>query len=74
MRLPLILLLIASAAAAQTPPVPPAEPTTAPAAPTAPNPAAVRVVLTTGDGPITIELAPDKAPATSANFLRYVDQ
>jgi peptidyl-prolyl cis-trans isomerase A (cyclophilin A) len=32
-----------------------------------------RVVLTTGDGPITLELANDKAPLTCANFLRYVD-
>jgi peptidyl-prolyl cis-trans isomerase A (cyclophilin A) len=32
-----------------------------------------KVVLATGDGPITIELASDKAPLTCANFLRYVD-
>jgi peptidyl-prolyl cis-trans isomerase A (cyclophilin A) len=32
-----------------------------------------KVILTTGDGPITIELANDKAPLTCANFLRYVD-
>lgn len=36
-------------------------------------PARPRVILTTGDGPITVELANDKAPLTSANFLRYVD-
>jgi peptidyl-prolyl cis-trans isomerase A (cyclophilin A) len=40
---------------------------------TAPAPALPRVVLQTGAGPITIELAADKAPITSANFLRYVD-
>ena len=40
-----------------------------------PGPAAAlpRVVLQTADGPITIELAADKAPVTCANFLRYVD-
>jgi peptidyl-prolyl cis-trans isomerase A (cyclophilin A) len=37
------------------------------------TPARPRVILTTGVGPITIELATDKAPLTSANFLRYVD-
>jgi peptidyl-prolyl cis-trans isomerase A (cyclophilin A) len=36
-------------------------------------PALPRVVLNTGDGPITLELAADKAPLTVANFLRYVD-
>ena len=34
---------------------------------------ATRVVLTTDLGPITLELAADKAPITCANFLRYVD-
>jgi peptidyl-prolyl cis-trans isomerase A (cyclophilin A) len=38
-----------------------------------PGPAPTRVVLTTADGPITLELAADKAPITCANFLRYVD-
>ena len=32
-----------------------------------------RVLLQTADGPITLELAADKAPITCANFLRYVD-
>jgi peptidyl-prolyl cis-trans isomerase A (cyclophilin A) len=36
-------------------------------------PARPKVILTTGDGPITLELANDKAPLTCANFLRYVD-
>lgn len=31
------------------------------------------VVLDTSAGPITIELNPDKAPITVANFLKYVD-
>jgi len=33
-----------------------------------------RVVLVTGLGSITLELATDKAPITAANFLRYVDE
>ncbi len=37
-------------------------------------PATVRVILTTSLGPITIELERARAPLTSANFLRYVDQ
>jgi peptidyl-prolyl cis-trans isomerase A (cyclophilin A) len=32
-----------------------------------------RVLITTASGPITLELAADKAPITCANFLRYVD-
>jgi peptidyl-prolyl cis-trans isomerase A (cyclophilin A) len=36
-------------------------------------PARPRVVLSTGAGSITVELAIDKAPLTGANFLRYVD-
>jgi len=54
--------LAASTAVAQTPAAAP------PAA--APLP---RVAITTGQGVITLELAADKAPITSANFLRYVD-
>ena len=49
----------------------------APAAPaiqaSLPKPATVRVVLTTSQGPITLELEKERAPATTANFLRYVD-
>ncbi len=36
----------------------------------APQPA---VVITTSEGPIRVRLAADRAPATVANFLRYVD-
>lgn len=43
------------------------------APPAAPQPATVRVVLTTSEGPIVLELEKDRAPATTANFLRYVD-
>jgi peptidyl-prolyl cis-trans isomerase A (cyclophilin A) len=59
-------LCIASVASAQdvTPPVPVA---TAPAA-------TISVVLTTSEGPITLALEKDRAPKTTANFLRYVDQ
>jgi peptidyl-prolyl cis-trans isomerase A (cyclophilin A) len=61
--------LAASQALAQgTPATAPAAVAAAGAA--APNP---RVILQTAQGPITIELAADKAPVTSANFLRYVD-
>ena len=42
---------------------------TAPAAP-----GAVRVALDTADGPILVEVYPDKAPITAGNFLRYVDE
>ena len=42
---------------------------TAPAAP-----GAVRVALETADGPILVEVYPDKAPITAGNFLRYVDE
>lgn len=72
--LPLAALL-AGATLAQTPPAaPPAPATPAPAIP-APQPAAtVQVTLTTSDGPIVLALEKDRAPITTANFLRYVDQ
>jgi peptidyl-prolyl cis-trans isomerase A (cyclophilin A) len=53
-------VLAATPALAQTPPVS--------------TPAPVRVDLQTGEGLIVLELYPDKAPITVANFLRYVDQ
>ena len=37
-------------------------------------PANPRVVITTEVGTITVELAADKAPITTANFLKYVDR
>jgi peptidyl-prolyl cis-trans isomerase A (cyclophilin A) len=43
------------------------------AAQTAAPPSAPRVRLETGEGPITLEIATDRAPLTGANFLRYVD-
>lgn len=48
-------------------------PTTAPAAP-APAYATVRVTLTTALGPIVLELESQRAPVSTAAFLRYVDQ
>lgn len=40
----------------------------------APRPATVQVTLQTGEGPIVLELEKERAPITTANFLRYVDQ
>jgi peptidyl-prolyl cis-trans isomerase A (cyclophilin A) len=48
--------------------------TTRPAQAEAPRPATVRVTLQTGEGPIVLELEKERAPITTANFLRYVDQ
>lgn len=59
------LLLLAAPALAQVPEAPSAE---------APRPATVRVTLTTSLGPIVLELEKERAPLTTANFLRYVDQ
>lgn len=73
-RLASMLLAGAAPLAAQELPAPSAA-SAAPAAPAvAPNPAAlVRVVLTTSEGPITLALDKERAPITTANFLRYVD-
>lgn len=37
-------------------------------------PATVSIVMTTSEGAITLALEKDRAPLTTANFLRYVDQ
>jgi peptidyl-prolyl cis-trans isomerase A (cyclophilin A) len=55
----LAVLVLASPALAQNPP---------PAAET------VKVTLTTGQGAVVLELEKGRAPLTTANFLRYVDQ
>ncbi|MGK6318475.1 peptidylprolyl isomerase [Sphingomonas sp. DT-204] len=62
---PLAALLFALPAMAQdavTPPTPPPS-----------RPATVKVTLATTEGPITLELEKERAPVTTANFLRYVD-
>ena len=43
-------------------------------APPAPKPATVRVDLETSEGKVVLELEKERAPITTANFLRYVDQ
>ena len=51
-----------------------AAPAAAQEAAPAPAPATVKVTLTTSEGPIVLELEKERAPVTTANFLRYVDQ
>lgn len=65
----------AAASAAEPAPGPAPAPvaTPAPAPKAAPKPGAVRVLMTTSKGPITLELDREAAPVTTANFLRYVD-
>ena len=46
----------------------------APKAPPAPLPDTVRIAMTTELGTITLDLDAKNAPATTRNFLRYVDQ
>ncbi len=65
------LALFAAPGFAQVAPVPAPTPTSA-VVPVS-EPATVRVVMTTSAGPITIALEKDRAPVTTANFLRYVD-
>ena len=64
---PLALLWLAIAPAL-------AQPAPAPAPAPAPKPVTVRVSLQTSEGPIVLELEKERAPITTANFLRYVDQ
>ncbi len=65
-----LLCLAAVAASAQTPTPPPPPPSTpAPA----PQYALVKVSLQTSEGMITLALEKQRAPITTANFLRYVD-
>lgn len=68
---PALLCFLASTAIAQT--AAPA-PTIPAATVESPRPATVRVSLQTSEGPIILELETERAPVTSANFLRYVDQ
>ncbi len=48
-------------------------PPSAPADPAAPRPATVTVRLQTSEGALVLELEKQRAPITTANFLRYVD-
>src|SRR5688500_349562 len=69
----LALVALAAPAFAQNA-APVAAPEPAPVVAPAPKPATVRVTLTTAEGPILLELEKERAPVTTANFLRYVDQ
>ncbi|WP_443027012.1 peptidylprolyl isomerase [Sphingomonas sp. GB1N7] len=62
----MLKLILALTLAAQAAPVPAPTPT--------PPPASVRVALDTTEGRIVIELERGRAPITTANFLKYVDQ
>ncbi len=62
MALPLMAIALSTPAAAQTP-----------GAKTAAKPGIVRVRLDTVGGPITLALDARRAPATTANFMQYVD-
>jgi peptidyl-prolyl cis-trans isomerase A (cyclophilin A) len=68
-RIALLLCLLATPALAQMPAAAPA-PASAPVT----KPATARVAIETSAGTITVELEIERAPITSANFLRYVDQ
>ena len=71
--LPLALLWLAAPFVASAQPAPPPAPPPPAAAP-APAPATAHVTLTTVYGPIVLELETERAPITSANFLKYVAQ
>ncbi|HJV90011.1 MAG TPA: peptidylprolyl isomerase [Holophagaceae bacterium] len=69
--LPLALLL--SAALQAQAPVPPPAPAATPAPAASPAPSTKpRVKISTNYGPIVVELEPEAAPLTCANFLAYV--
>ncbi|WP_380871433.1 peptidyl-prolyl cis-trans isomerase [Sphingomonas sp. DBB INV C78] len=65
-----VLIVVAPASAQSEAPPPPAPASEAPA----PKPATVKVSLQTSEGLIILELEKERAPITTANFLRYVDQ
>ncbi len=69
---PILLAAALSASGAHAQSAPPPAPTPVPAP--APAPATVRVALETDQGRIVLELEKERAPITTANFLRYVDQ
>ncbi|MDQ4421404.1 peptidylprolyl isomerase [Sphingobium sp. DEHP117] len=65
-----LVLVSAAQTQAQTPPAASPPPAVAPQ----PKPAVVRVALQTSEGAIVLELEKDRAPITTRNFLRYVDE
>ena len=74
-RLAIIVLLAGVPALAQVNPLPaPEVPAPVAEAPALPKPATTKVRLVTSAGPIVLELEKVRAPLTTANFLRYVDQ
>jgi peptidyl-prolyl cis-trans isomerase A (cyclophilin A) len=72
---PLALLWLAASPVLAQPPATQASPAPAaqPAPAATPKPATVRVTLQTSEGPIVLELEKERAPVTTANFLKYVD-
>jgi peptidyl-prolyl cis-trans isomerase A (cyclophilin A) len=66
-----LALIVSTTAMAQTPPP---VPEAIPAPPPERRYETVRVTLTTALGPVVVELESERAPLTTANFLRYVDQ
>ncbi|QNQ10951.1 peptidylprolyl isomerase [Sphingomonas alpina] len=69
-RTTFLTLALTASVIAQAQTTPPPKPAPAPS----PAPATVRVVLETDQGRIVLELEKERAPVTTANFLRYVDQ
>ncbi len=68
-----VALAAGGAASAQQPAAPAVADSPALPAAEKPKPATVLVTLTTSEGPIVLELEKERAPVTTANFLRYVD-
>ena len=73
-----ILLAVVAAITQSLPAQAPVESASRPPHPAAaaetPKPVMVRVSLETAAGPILLELEAERAPITTRNFLRYVDQ
>ena len=69
-----LLLAAPPLLAQEAPAAPPVEQPPEQAQPAAPQYRTVRVKLDTAEGPIVFELEAERAPITTANFLKYVDQ